>query len=251
MVPTLVNVYNCTRSTATGFSPYYLMYGQKPWLPVNLYFGTQKADMNATKSTKFVQHVHERLKWAYKMAQHVIRKENQRYKWAYDHRIRCTQFRVGDKLLLKRTTFKGKHKIKDCWINAIYCVDGKPYARLPVFKITPVAGEGKVKVVHRNLLFPFGGNIEGCPENEGNWQDASEPQDCILAVSGDGVTETEVVLTDIKPVGDGDAICVQCVKTKGKLNMGWVKSIWAPIMWNCCIENCQWVFSGLCFTLKC
>ena len=37
MVVMLVHVYNCTRSTATGFSPYYLMYGQKPWLPVDLY----------------------------------------------------------------------------------------------------------------------------------------------------------------------------------------------------------------------
>ena len=30
LVPMLVHVYNCTRSTAIGFSPYYLMYGQKP-----------------------------------------------------------------------------------------------------------------------------------------------------------------------------------------------------------------------------
>ena len=31
------------------------MYGQKPCLPGNLYFGTQKADVNAAASTKFVQ----------------------------------------------------------------------------------------------------------------------------------------------------------------------------------------------------
>ena len=30
MVPILVHAYNCTRSTATGFSPCYLMHGQKP-----------------------------------------------------------------------------------------------------------------------------------------------------------------------------------------------------------------------------
>ena len=50
------------------------MYGWKPQIPVNLYFGTQKADMNATTSTKFVQKLHERLKWAYKTAQPVIKK---------------------------------------------------------------------------------------------------------------------------------------------------------------------------------
>ena len=56
------------------------MYGQKPWLLVNLYFATQQADMNATTSTKFVQQLHERLTWAYKTAQHVIEKENERHK---------------------------------------------------------------------------------------------------------------------------------------------------------------------------
>ena len=65
----------CTRSTATGFSPYYLAYGQKPGLPVNLHSGIQRADMNATTSTKFVQQLYERLKWAYKTTQHVINKK--------------------------------------------------------------------------------------------------------------------------------------------------------------------------------
>ena len=71
MVPMLGHVYNCTRSTAMGLSPYYSMYGQKPQLPVHLYFGTQKADMNATTSTKFVQQLRERLKCAHKTAQHL------------------------------------------------------------------------------------------------------------------------------------------------------------------------------------
>ena len=50
----LVHAYNCTRSTGTGSSLYYLMYGQRPQLPVKLYFGTQRADINVTKSNKFV-----------------------------------------------------------------------------------------------------------------------------------------------------------------------------------------------------
>ena len=87
------------------------MYDQKPWHPFDLYFGIQKADMNATTSTKCVQQLCERVKWAYKIAQHVIEKENKRHKCYYDHKIRCTQLGVGDMVLLKRTAFKGKHKI--------------------------------------------------------------------------------------------------------------------------------------------
>ena len=80
MVSTPVHLYNCTRSNATGFSPYYLMYGQKPRLPVDLYFGTQKVDVNAITSTKFVQQLCERLKWAYKTAQQITEEETRETK---------------------------------------------------------------------------------------------------------------------------------------------------------------------------
>ena len=36
MVPMLVHAHNCTKSRATGFSPYYLMYGQKYQHPIDL-----------------------------------------------------------------------------------------------------------------------------------------------------------------------------------------------------------------------
>ena len=45
-VPTLVHAYNCTRNNAAGFSPYYLMFGCKPHLPIHLIFGTNTADLN-------------------------------------------------------------------------------------------------------------------------------------------------------------------------------------------------------------
>ena len=135
------------------------MYTWKPWLPVNLYFSTQRVYINATTSTKFIKHLCERLKYAYKNAQNVIEKENKRQKQNYNHKVRYMQLGVGDMVFPKRMVFKGKHKIQDYWEKTICHVEGQPYVGMPVFQITPVAGEVKVKIVHWNLSLPFGGNI--------------------------------------------------------------------------------------------
>ena len=63
--------------------------------------------------------------------------------------------KVGDKVLLKCTAFKGKHKIQDQCESTIYEVIEQPLGKLPVFKIQSMEGDDKTKVVHRNLLLPL------------------------------------------------------------------------------------------------
>ena len=63
--------------------------------------------------------------------------------------------KVGDKVLLKHTAFKDKHKIQDQWENAIYEVIEQPLGKIPVFKIKSMEGDDKTTVVHRNLLLPL------------------------------------------------------------------------------------------------
>ena len=36
----VVHAYNCTINNVTDFSPYYLMYGRQPHLPIDILFGT-------------------------------------------------------------------------------------------------------------------------------------------------------------------------------------------------------------------
>ena len=66
--------------------------------------------------------------------------------------------KVGDKVLLKHTAFKGKHKIQDRWENTIYKVIEQPLGKMPVFKIKSTEGDNKMKVVHWNLLLPLFSN---------------------------------------------------------------------------------------------
>ena len=76
-------------------------------------------------------------------------------------KVRCMQLVVADLVHLKRTAFKSKHKIQDCWEDAIYYVEGQPYAGLPVFRIAQVAGEGKMKSVHQTCYSCLEATLKG------------------------------------------------------------------------------------------
>ena len=117
----LVHACNCTRNNATDFSLYYLIFGRKPCLPIDIIIDTNTAELKGTTSTKYVKSLKWRQEWTHKTANEVVKKE-QEWNKHYDQKIRCAQLKVGDKLLLKCTAFKGKHKIKDRWEDTIYVV---------------------------------------------------------------------------------------------------------------------------------
>ena len=131
------------------------MFGRKPHLPIDIRFGANTADWKFNTSTKDVENLKKRVEWAYKTANEVVKEEQKWNKWHYDCKVRCAQSKVGDKVLLKCTAFKGKHKIQDRWENIIHKVIEHPLGKIPVFKIKSMEGDDKTKVVHRNLLLPI------------------------------------------------------------------------------------------------
>ena len=76
-VPTLVYAYNCTRNSVIGFSPYYLMFGHKPHLPIDLIFRTNLADLKGNHIT-YIENLKKRKAWAYETANDIIQKEQER-----------------------------------------------------------------------------------------------------------------------------------------------------------------------------
>ena len=55
-VPALVHAYNCTRSVTTGFSPYYLLFGREPSLPVDVEFGLQRGSLKGSLGSPTASH---------------------------------------------------------------------------------------------------------------------------------------------------------------------------------------------------
>ena len=62
----LVHTYNCTRNSATEFSPYYLMYRRQPHLPGDVTPGSALHTTMAPNTSKFVQKMCKHMKWAQK-----------------------------------------------------------------------------------------------------------------------------------------------------------------------------------------
>ena len=54
----IVQAYNATQSTVKGYSPHYLMFGCRPWLPINFYFPTFRRAEVPTRVTS-TKHVDE------------------------------------------------------------------------------------------------------------------------------------------------------------------------------------------------
>ncbi len=63
----LVHAYNCTRNDTTGESPFLLMFGRQPRLPIDLCFGINPKGYNSKTHTHYVNELKRRLRYAYQL----------------------------------------------------------------------------------------------------------------------------------------------------------------------------------------
>ena len=64
----ITHAYNSTRSQIMGYSPYFLMMGHRPWLPVDLLFPTARTLPGTKGVNKYVKALYGRLREAIKLA---------------------------------------------------------------------------------------------------------------------------------------------------------------------------------------
>ena len=175
--PALVHAYNCTRNAATGFSPYFLLFGREPRLPVDVEFGLQRGGQRGSPGeSSYISQLRRRLNFAHRKARCMAKRQQARHRGLYDLRCRGAVLSVGDLVLVKQTTWKGRHKIQDRWESEEYQVVGQPIPSVPVYTVKNLSG-GKTKVLHRNLLLSLQGRIRqegGLVEEEGTDSEEEE-----------------------------------------------------------------------------
>ena len=126
-----------------GFSPYYLMFGRQPCLPVDVALGlAPHTIMESPTQPSLSKRLRERTKWAHEKAEAFQAKEAKRHKHNYDKKGRAAALAVRDTVLVHVTAFKGQHKMQDRWENREYVVEKWPYPNLPVYVVCPRDGEG-------------------------------------------------------------------------------------------------------------
>ena len=150
------HAYNCTVSSVTGFSPYFLIFGRTPKIPLDIEMGLTLIDQEPESYQNYAKKLQARLKWAYQKVQENNRKESEWQKKYYDLKMRCMSLKPDDLVLVCVKAPSGNHKIIDRWENKEYQVLSQ-LDNQPVFRVQPTdaATDENIRILHRNMLFPI------------------------------------------------------------------------------------------------
>ena len=154
-LPELLLAYNVTCSAVMGYSPYYLLFGRRPRIPVDYLFPTLHDSPHQTKMEVSVVAMQKRLKEAFTVARCLISEEVARQCCYYDCKAGAVALQPGDVVMVFTNGFVGKRKVKDCWEDGGFIVKSQ-LEDCPIYKVKcPTSDERqkpKYQILHRNRL---------------------------------------------------------------------------------------------------
>ena len=151
----MLAAYNGTRSTVTGYSPYFLLFGRKTRMPVDYLFPTLHDSPHQTKMEVSVTAMQKRLKEAFAVARHLTSQEAAKQWRYYDRKARAVALQPGDVVMVHTDGSVGKQKVKDWWEDGGFIVESQleRLARVQVRCLTTDPKQKpKYQILHRNHL---------------------------------------------------------------------------------------------------
>jgi transposase InsO family protein len=146
-LPSLCFTYNCTPHASTSYSPFFLMFGMHPRLPVDILLN-QEDDQDSLSTDDWVEHHKKQIKEAHKLALENTQKKASQRKERHDQKAGDFDIPVGTKVLLRHRVL-GRNKIQDCWDPLQYIVVRRLDDCNNVYAVKPVDGVGHLRHVNR------------------------------------------------------------------------------------------------------
>ena len=151
-IGSIIIAYNSTRSLVTGYSLYYLMFGRRPRLPIDLLFPMRQTQMLTRTIDEYVASLYDRLRESLAIAQDCAIKEAQRQKRLNNRKVGAVELRPGDHVLVRLDAFRGqRRKLKNRWGDDLHMVVTRVADGIPAY-VVKNNHTGKKKVVHQARL---------------------------------------------------------------------------------------------------
>lgn len=153
-LPEVLYAYNATPHASTGYSPFYLLFGRDPKLPIDLVLGTGDADSPGQDSDDWVSIHRERLTRAYQKATENLELATTKRKKFYDKKAGEYSIPVGQRVYLRDRRRIGRNKIQDSFGPRVFVVTTRDDN---VYFVEAADGTAEQKVVGR-------AEIKECPK---------------------------------------------------------------------------------------
>ena len=137
----VVNAYNCTRNDSTGYSPFFLLYGRHPRLPIDLIFNLDQS-VDSKGHTEYTNKWKAAMEEAYALAQKRSSASAVRNKRYYDKKVRFVDLQPHDRVLVRNLSERGgPGKLRAFWEKEVYVVVRRKDPLSPVYEVKRETGK--------------------------------------------------------------------------------------------------------------
>ena len=149
----VVFAYNATKHKSTGYSPFHLMFGRHPRLPLDsfLQVPTQKQKIYS----KYAEEWKAQMEKAYDIANErsAVRKAYDRKRVDNSHVRLANMLEIGDRVLVRNMETGGPGKLRSYWKEEVYVIDQLKENGV-VYTVSKEKDRTGRWTVHRNMILP-------------------------------------------------------------------------------------------------
>lgn len=151
-LPALVQAYNATLHSSTGYAPSYLMFGRHVRLPVDVALGVENQHARYSWDSWVGEH-HQHLLYAYSLAAKSMGQAAEQYKRQYDRKAKSLPLILGERVWRRNRRDGGRGKLCGKWDPEPYVVVEQLNKEGLTYRVKSER-TGKERVLHRNSLKP-------------------------------------------------------------------------------------------------